>query len=44
MRRSLPPWTIEELDGGFKVLDANGQVRAYIYGHADFMTPELPRR
>jgi hypothetical protein len=30
-----PPWTIEELDGGFKVLDANGQPLAYVYGHAD---------
>jgi hypothetical protein len=35
MRRFPPPWTIEELDGGFKVLDANGQVLAYVYGHAD---------
>jgi hypothetical protein len=35
MRRFPPPWTIEELDGGFKVLDASGQVLAYIYGHAD---------
>ena len=30
-----PPWTIEELDGGFKVLDANGQTLAYVYGHAN---------
>ena len=35
MRRFPPPWTIEELDGGFKVLDANGQTLAYVYGHAD---------
>jgi hypothetical protein len=35
MRRFPPPWTIEELDGGFKVLDASGQVLAYVYGHAD---------
>jgi len=35
MRRFPPPWTIEELDGGFKVLDASGQVLASVYGHAD---------
>ena len=32
MRRSPAPWTIEELDGGCKVLDANGQSLAYVYG------------
>jgi hypothetical protein len=35
MRRSPPPWTIEELEAGFKVVDSNGQTLAYIYGHAD---------
>ena len=35
MRRFPPPWTVEALDGGFKVLDASGQVLAYLYGHAD---------
>ena len=35
MRRFPPPWTIETLDGGFKVVDANGQALAYVYGHAD---------
>ena len=35
MRRFPPPWTIEELDGGFKVLDTNGQTLAYVYGHAN---------
>ena len=29
-----PPWTSETLAGGFKVLDANGQSLAYVYGHA----------
>ena len=32
---SLPTWTIETLDGGFKIVDANGQSLAYVYGHAD---------
>ena len=35
MRRFPPPWTIEALDGGFKIIDANGQSLAYVYGHAD---------
>jgi hypothetical protein len=35
MRRFPPPWTVEKIPGGFKVLDANGQVLAYIYGHVD---------
>ena len=25
MRRFAPPWTIESIPGGFKVLDADGQ-------------------
>ena len=29
------PWTVEALDGGFKIVDANGQSLAYVYGHAD---------
>jgi len=32
MRRFLPPWTVEQIPGGFKVLDANGQSLAYVYG------------
>jgi len=24
-RRFPPPWTVEQITGGFKVLDANGQ-------------------
>ena len=35
MRRFPPPWTVEQLDGGFKIVDANGQSLAYVYGHAD---------
>jgi hypothetical protein len=33
MRRFPPPWTVEVLDGDFKVLDSHGQSLAYIYGH-----------
>ena len=35
MRRFPPPWTIEPLDAGYKVVDANGQVLAYVYGLDD---------
>jgi len=35
MRRFPPPWTVEPLDAGYKVLDANGQVLAYVYGLDD---------
>jgi hypothetical protein len=35
MHRFPPPWTIESLDGGFKVVEANGQALAYVYRHAD---------
>jgi hypothetical protein len=35
MRRFPTPWTMEALDGGFKIVDSNGQTLAYVYGHAD---------
>jgi hypothetical protein len=35
MRRFPPPWKIEQVDGGFKVIDANGASLAYVYGHLD---------
>jgi hypothetical protein len=35
MRRFPPPWTIEPLDAGYKVVDSNGQTLAYVNGHAD---------
>ena len=31
-RRFPPPWTMEEIPGGYKVKDANGQSLAYVYG------------
>ena len=30
-RRFPAPWSVEQIPGGFKVLDANGQALAYIY-------------
>jgi hypothetical protein len=35
MRRFPPPWTVEAIDAGFKVIDANGQALAYVYGYAN---------
>jgi hypothetical protein len=32
MRRFPAPWTVEQIPGGFKVLDADGQSLAYVYG------------
>ena len=34
MRRFPPPWTVEALEAGFKIVDANGLSLAYVYGHA----------
>ena len=31
MRRFPPPWTVEKIPGGLKVVDANGQSLAYVY-------------
>ena len=30
-RRFPPPWTVVQLPGGFKVVDAQGQSLAYVY-------------
>jgi hypothetical protein len=30
--RRFPPRTVEQIPGGFKVKDANGQSLAYVYG------------
>jgi hypothetical protein len=31
-RRFPAPWSVEQIPGGFKVVDATGQALAYIYG------------
>jgi hypothetical protein len=43
MRRFPPPWTVEALDGGFKIVDANGQTLAYVYGHADLRDAQIAK-
>jgi hypothetical protein len=39
-RRFPPPWTVEQIPGGLKVCDANGQSLAYVYSRE---TPEAAR-
>ena len=43
MRRFPPPWTVEAVDGGFKVVDANGQSLAYVYGHANARDADIAK-
>jgi hypothetical protein len=43
MRRFPPPWTVEALEGGFKIVDANGQTLAYVYGHANPRNAEIAK-
>ena len=51
-RRFPPPWTVEQIPGGFKVLDASGQALAYVYaretadaaGIAKVLTKDEARR
>jgi hypothetical protein len=43
MRRFPPPWTVESIPGGFKVLDADGESLAYVYGHADARDAQIAK-
>ena len=43
MRRFPRPWTVETIDGGFKVIDANKQAIAYVYGHTDERDAEITK-
>ena len=51
-RRFPPPWTVQRLPGGFKVVDASGQSLAYFYarendndaGTAGVLTMDQARR
>ena len=40
-RRFPPPWTVEQIPGGYKVKDANGQSLAYVYGRETRADAEL---
>ena len=41
MSRFLRPCTVEAIDGGFKVVDANNQAAAYVYGHPEKRDAEI---
>jgi len=51
-RRFPAPWSVEQIAGGFKVLDATGQALAYVYardsaadaGTAKVLTTDGARR
>ena len=43
MRRFPAPWTVEAIDGGFKIVDANGQTLAYVYGLDDFRDARIAK-
>jgi len=51
-RRLPAPWRVEQTEGGFKVLDANGQALVYVYAretlqdaqHAKTLTFDEARR
>ena len=43
MRRFPRPWTVEPIEGGFKVVDASKQAIAYVYGHADKRDAEIAK-
>ena len=47
-RRFPPPWTVEQIPSGFKVVDANGLALAYVYAGetsaAKLLTPDEARR
>jgi hypothetical protein len=37
-RRFPAPWTVEQIPGGFKVLDASGQALVYVNGLSTVLT------
>jgi hypothetical protein len=43
-RRFPPPWQVEQIDGGFKVLDANGQALVYVNGLSTVLRNAPERR
>jgi len=43
MRRFPAPWRVESIEGGFKVIDANGQALAYVYSRDNPNAAEIAR-
>jgi hypothetical protein len=42
-RRFPPPWTVEKIPGGFKVIDANGRSLAYVYSRENASDAHMAR-
>jgi len=42
-RRFPTPWTVEQIAGGYKVKDANGQSLAYVYGRETQADADIAR-
>ena len=40
MRRFPPPWTLEQIPGGYKVIDATDQ---YVYGRQTKADADIPK-
>jgi hypothetical protein len=43
MKRFPPPWTVEQIPGGYKIKDANGQSRAYVYARETKADADIAR-
>ena len=43
MRRFPPPWTVEKIPGGFKVVDANQQSLAYVYSRETLSDAQIAK-
>ncbi len=42
-RRLPAPWQVEQMPGGYKVLDANGQALAYVYARETMQLAETAK-
>ena len=43
-RRFPPPWRVEQIPGCYKILDANGQSLAYVYGRETKADADIAHR
>jgi hypothetical protein len=43
MGRFPPPWTVQQIPGGYKVIDASGQALAYVYGRETKADADIAR-
>ena len=43
MRRFPPPWTVEKIPGGFRILDANQRSLAYVYSRETLSDAQIAK-